>query len=144
MKPKEFIRQLEETELVAAIAAAESKTSGEIRVYISHKKPHDVLHAAQRTFESLGMTRTRERNAVLIFVAPAAQTFAVIGDTAVHQRCGTEFWNTLTDEMTGHFRKSEFAAGIFHAVHKAGALLAQHFPRRPDDVNELPDAVAHD
>jgi uncharacterized membrane protein len=144
MKPRKFISQLPEAKLVAAIAAAERKTSGEIRVFISHKKLADAVGAAQRAFEDLGMTNTRERNGVLIFVAPAVQKFAVIGDRGVHERCGDEFWRVLADEMTGHFRKAEFTAGMLQAVHKAGALLAEHFPRRPDDVNELPDALAHD
>jgi hypothetical protein len=26
---------------------------------------------------------------------------------------------------------------------KAGELLARHFPRRPDDQNELPDEIEH-
>jgi len=31
--------------------------------------------------------------------------------------------------------------GIAAAVKEIGALLARHFPRRDDDVNELPDDV---
>jgi uncharacterized membrane protein len=144
VKTKQFISQMDEKKLVAAIAEVESKTSAEIRVFISHKKLDDALGAARRAFGDLGMSKTRERNGVLIFVAPAVRKFAVMGDAGVHQRCGDEFWNILADEMNGHFRKAEFTAGILHAVGKAGALLAQHFPRRPDDVNELPDDLAHD
>ena len=144
MKPKEFISQLDEAKLVAAIADAESKTSGEIRVFLSHHKPADAVAAAQRAFDKLGMARTRHRNGVLIFVAPKARKFAVIGDAGVHQHCGDEFWKALADEMSGHFRKAEFTTGIIHGIRKAGELLARHFPRQPDDVNELPDDIAHD
>jgi uncharacterized membrane protein len=144
MKPKQFISHLDEANLVAAIAEAESKTSGEIRVFLSHRKPDDAVAAAQRAFHQLGMTRTRQRNGVLIFVAPKARKFAVIGDSGVHQRCGDEFWKALADEMSGHFRKAEFTSGITHGIRKAGELLARHFPRRADDVNELPDDIAHD
>ena len=31
------------------------------------------------------MTATRDRNGVLIFVAPRAQKFAVIGDSGIHE-----------------------------------------------------------
>ena len=117
MKPKAFISQLDEASLVAAIAEAERKTSGEIRVFLSRRKPDDAVAAAQRAFDQLGMARTRERNGVLIFVAPKVRKFAVIGDAGVHQHCGDEFWK---------------------------ALAARHFPRQPDDVNELPDDIAHD
>ena len=59
MKPKDFISQLDEAILVAAIAEAERQTSGEIRVFLSHRKPDDAVAAAQHAFDRLGMARTR-------------------------------------------------------------------------------------
>ena len=144
MKTREFLAQLRHDEIVAAIGAAELKTSGEIRVFVSHRRLDDPMAAARRAFEKLGMTRTRERNGVLIFVAPRAQAFAVLGDSGVHERCGDSFWQQLAAELSEHFRQSQFTEGVVQAVAKAGELLAQHFPRQADDRNELPDAVAHD
>jgi uncharacterized membrane protein len=144
MKHRDFINRLQHDDIVAAIHAAEQKTSGEIRVFISHKKPKDAVAVAQKVFMKLGMTRTRQRNGVLIFVAPRAHKFAVIGDEGVHKRCGDEFWSAMAAEMTGYFKKSEFTQGILHGVRKAGGLLAEHFPHRPGDHNELPDSVAGD
>ena len=77
----------------------------------------------------------------LLFVAPRTHKFAVIGDAGVHSKCGDEFWSALATEMSGYFRRSEFTSGLVHGVRKAGELLAKHFPRRPDDTNELPDEV---
>ncbi len=144
MTATNFLKQLRHDEIVAAIREAEKKTSGELRVFISHKKIEHAVTAAQRHFMSLGMQKTRERNAVLIFVAPRTRKFAVVGDVEVHARCGDEFWNELAAEMSGHFRQSEFTRGLVHGLNKAGELLARHFPRRPDDRNELSDEVAHD
>jgi uncharacterized membrane protein len=90
------------------------------------------------------MEKTRERNAVLIFLAPDTRKFAVIGDLGVHARCGDDFWQELARAMTAHFRKSEFTEGIVQGIKRAGELLAEHFPRRPDDGNELSDRVEHD
>jgi uncharacterized membrane protein len=144
MNAKEFLKQLRHDDIVAAIRESEQKTSGEIRVFISHKQVEEPVAAAQSVFARLGMTKTRERNGVLIFVAPRAQKFAIIGDEGVHKQCGDEFWQTLAAEMTGHFKKFEFTQAVVHGVRKAGDLLAQHFPHRPDDRNELPDRIAHD
>ena len=144
MKHQAFLQALREDEIVAAVHQAEQKTSGEIRVFVSHKQIETPVLAAQAAFVRLGMTKTRERNGVLIFVAPRTHKFAVIGDEAVHTRCGDAFWRLLADEMSGHFKKGEFTEGLVHGVRKAGELLAQHFPHRPDDRNELPDRVAHD
>ena len=144
MKPKEFLSQLQNDEIVAAIRAAEQKTSGEIRVFISRHKPEDPIAAAQTQFAQLGMDKTKEKNGVLIFVAPSAHKFAVIGDAGVHAHCGNEFWQQVAAEMSGRFKKGEFTSGIIHAIKKAGDLLAKHFPHRPDDKNELPDDIARD
>ncbi|HLH52221.1 MAG TPA: TPM domain-containing protein [Verrucomicrobiae bacterium] len=144
MKARDFLKQLRHDDIVAAIREAEKKTSGEIRVFITRQEVEKAVPVAQRHFEAMGMARTRDRNGVLIFVAPRSHQFAVIGDTGVHARCGDEFWTALAGEMTAHFKRSDFTTGIVHAVTKAGDLLARHFPRRPDDTNQLPDNVETD
>ena len=144
MKTKEFLHRLDHGKLVAAIQQAELKTSGEIRVFVSRKHIEAPVTVAQEHFLRLGMTRTRDRNGVLIFVAPLSNKFAVIGDVGVHKRCGDDFWRKLAEEMTGHFKRSEFTTGLVQGIRKAGDLLAEYFPRRPDDQNELPDEVEHD
>jgi uncharacterized membrane protein len=144
MKTHKFLEQLRHDDIVAAIREAEKKTSGEIRVFISRQPVEAPVTVAQAHFQELGMEKTRDRNAVLIFVAPQSHKFAVIGDVEVHKRCGDQFWHILTAEMTTYFKDSHFNRGILHAIRKAGDLLAQHFPRRPGDQNELPDEVEHD
>jgi uncharacterized membrane protein len=144
MKQQAFIEQLQNEQIVAAIRAAEGKTSGEIRVFITRKETTDPLAAGQAEFTRLGMTKTAERNGVLIFVAPRSQKFAIIGDKGIHEKCGEAFWRAMAEEMTAHFKKTEFTQGIVSAIQKAGTLLGEHFPRRTDDQNELPDAVERD
>jgi uncharacterized membrane protein len=136
-----FIKQLDHPAIEAAIARAESLTSGEIRIAIIHEPTGNPLAKAQETFMQLGMTKTRNRNAVLILVAPSSQTFAVIGDVGVHEKCGGLFWQELTTTMSGFFRQGDFTAGLQQGIQRAGSLLAAHFPRQPDDQNELPDQV---
>jgi uncharacterized membrane protein len=130
MHHKTFTNHLQHDAIVAAIRDAEHKTSGRIGVSISRKRVVDPVPAAQAEFQRLGMNKSPERNGVLIFVAPRAHKFAVIGDEAVHAKCGAPFWQDLAQAMTGYFRKSEFTAGIIHGVQKAGELLAEHFPRK--------------
>ena len=144
MKARDFLSQLQHDAIVKTIAQAEEKTSGEIRVFISRKEPEDPVAAAQKTFLHLGMDKTKEKNGVLIFVAPRVRKFAVIGDAAVHARCGDEFWKEVAHEISTHFRKGDFSEGILHGITRAGKLLAEHFPHHPGDKNQLPDDIAHD
>jgi uncharacterized membrane protein len=129
MHPRKFSRHLQHNHLVEAIQQAELKTTGKIQVSISPKRVDDPVAAAQAEFLRLGMNQSPERNGVLIFVSPRSHKFAVIGDEAVHAKCGDKFWRMLADAMTGYFHKSEFTPGIIHGVQKAGDLLAEHFPR---------------
>ncbi len=133
--------KIDHDRVVAAIAAAELKTSGEIRVVIARERAPDPVAAAQRHFERLGMTQTASRNGVLIFLAPRSHTFAVIGDTAIHEKCGDAFWRLLTAAMATHFKRGEFTEGLIHGIEHAGKLLAEQFPRAAGDRNELPDKI---
>ena len=126
---KKFIKQLPHDRLVGAIREAEKKTTGQIRVLVSHKSVADPVAAAQEEFARLNMAKSSERNGVLIFVVPRSRKFAVIGDAGVHAKCGDAFWQELAQAMTDYFRKSEFAEGLAHGIRKAGELLAEHFPR---------------
>jgi uncharacterized membrane protein len=141
MRTKDFLEKLDHDRIVRAIAAAEAKTSGEIRVFVQRGEIVDIMAAARARFQKLGMTRTRERNAVLIFVAPRAQKFALIGDEGVHAKCGEAFWQHLVEAMQTHFKVENFTDAVVHAISETGRLLAEHFPRRRDDRNELSDAV---
>ncbi|MEO6872372.1 MAG: TPM domain-containing protein [Chthoniobacterales bacterium] len=141
MRTKHFLGQLDHARIVKAIGDAEQATSGEVRVFVQRGEVEDPVAAARTQFEKLGMTATRQRNGVLIFVAPRSQKFAVIGDEGIHQRCGDGFWQHLVDAMALHFRAENFTDAVVHAIERIGELLSEHFPRLPDDKNELPDAV---
>jgi uncharacterized membrane protein len=142
MRTKEFLSKLEHDRIVRAIREAESNTSGEIRVFVQRGKLSvDPLIVAQKKFQRLGMHKTRERNAVLIFIAPRAHKFAVVGDKAVHEKCGEQFWQRVVDGMRTHFQNEKFSHALTEAVNEVGKVLATHFPRTSSNANELPDEI---
>lgn len=136
-----FLSPINEARVVAAIAAAEARTSGEIRVFISSHKTPEPVTAAEKHFERMNMTQTAQRNGVLFFIAPASHTFAVVGDRGVHEKCGSTFWTELAAAMGEKFQQGDFTHGLVLGIQRAGDLLARHFPRDPGDKNELPDRV---
>jgi len=144
MKPREFIDKLDDDRVTAAIANAERKSSGEIRVFVSNGKPSDALVAAAAQFLKLGIDKTRERNGVLVFFAPKVQQFAVVGDEGIDAKCGQDFWRQIASRITAHLKANEFTEAVVDAVNHIGDVLAKHFPRSPDDRNELPNQVARD
>ena len=129
MRTKEFLSKLEHDRIVHAIREAESKTSAQIRVYIRRGKLNgDPLIPAQKKFQGLGMHKTSERNAVLIFVAPRAHKFAIVADQAIHEKCGELYWQRVVDLMREHFRNERFSDALVDAIRDIGSVLATHFP----------------
>src|SRR6266446_1022343 len=144
MRTKEFLSKLEHDRIVRAIQEAETKTSAQIRVYIQRGKLNgDPLIAAQKKFQRLGIHKTSERNAVLIFVAPRAHKFAIVGDQAIHEKCGELYWQRVVDLMREHFRNERFSDALVDAIRDIGGVLALHFPKRSTSA-DLPNEIIED
>ena len=130
--------------IVACIKAAESSTSGEIRVFVEgHCTYMDPLDRAKELFAKLAMEKTAARNAVIIYIALIDRQFALFGDVAIYEKAGgADFWKKAADKLTGHLRKNEVTEGICNCINELGMALATHFP--PDPLikkNELPDEI---
>ncbi|MEO6846738.1 MAG: TPM domain-containing protein [Chthoniobacterales bacterium] len=133
MKPKHLHAKLDDARIVAAIADAESKTTGRIHIFISHRHlgKDDVMQRARARFEKLRLTSTEAHNTILIYLLPHEQKFAILGDSGIHEKCGAECWNALAEQMRNHLVREEFAEAILDTIQQAGQLLATHFPQRP-------------
>ncbi len=143
METQEFIQYLDEPRIVAAIAAAEKQTSGEIRLFVSHRPlgTDDIRTRAQARFEKLGMTATSNRNGVLLYFLPRDQKFVILGDTAIHEKCGEDFWAAVAQGLQQELRGGNFTRAIVNAITKVGEALKVHFPVQFDDQNELPNEI---
>jgi uncharacterized membrane protein len=143
-RKKHVLDKESQHKIVACIKEAESKTSGEIRVFMEHHCEYmDALHRAQELFKHLSMEKTVARNAILIYVAITDKQFALYGDKAIHEKAGgAEFWKGAAAKLTGHLRKKQLVEGICNCIHELGTELTTHFPYDPSiKKNELPDEI---
>lgn len=143
-KPAAFLSQAEQEQVMAAVAAAERRTSGEIRVFVERRLPlwiRDPYRRARRVFARLGMHATAERNGVLVYLATVSHRFAIVGDEELHRHVGDGFWRETAQGMAAHFAADRFGDGLAEAVARVGERLAERFPRRAGDVNELSDEI---
>lgn len=99
-----------------------------------------VRARAEQAFMEQGVTETRERSGVLLFLSETEHRVELLADRGIHERVGTEVWQALVADVVSAIRSGQAAAGITRAVDAIGARLAEHFPPSPEDVNELPDA----
>lgn len=132
----------QEKALLDAIALAESKTSGEMRVHIENTLSGSVLTRAADVFAQLEMHKTAERSGVLFYIAITDRQFAIIGDKGINEKVPAKFWDTVRDAVQQYFRKDDFVGGLVLGVTMAGAELAKHFPRSANDINELSDDIS--
>ena len=137
----------EDLKLISAkIADVEHSTSGEIRVSVRHKRNWSErkfpLHeVALHEFTRLGMHKTKHRTGVLILLLMSERKFHIIADEGIHTKVEEGTWDRVAKTMAEHFKKGNFCKGICDAIGAVGATLIKHFPRRPDDRNELSNDV---
>jgi uncharacterized membrane protein len=141
MTQKEFLAMLDQQRIVDAIAAAEKRTSGEIRVHVQPLARGDIRNVAERTFERLGMTKTALRNGVLLFIACEEQRFTILGDRGIDEKVPAGFWDEIAAKLTIRFQHGELTDGIVEAIESAGRQLGAYFPRASDDVDELANEI---
>ncbi len=142
--PQDFLPDDDERKVVEAIKAFEKKTSGEIRVHLDYRAPADELVRAKEVFQQVGMTQTRQRNAVLFYVSVSDHRFAVVGDEGINAVVDQAYWNRVRDAVVARFKKGDHVGGLTSGIDMAGSTLAEHFPFDPNDVNELPDDLSRD
>jgi uncharacterized membrane protein len=142
MSRHKLIKKLDNEKIRGAIAAAEKRTSGEIRVSVAPFFWGRVKPVAERAFRRLGMEKTKQRNGILFFIVPARKRFVVLGDEGIHAKVGQEFWDKIAAAMAECFGKGEFSDGLVGGIEAAAEGLTAHFPYDAEsDVNELPDDI---
>lgn len=136
-----FTRQDKER-IAAAIAQAEQKTSGEIRVHIDRRGEEDPVRRAAEVFMELGMDRTKARNGVLFYLALAERQFVILGDEGINDKVPDGFWTEIRDTVLARFKAGQFVEGLTEGIGLAGEALAAYFPYQQDDADELPNEVS--
>jgi putative membrane protein len=112
------------------------------RLLISKAEMDARVHeAAFMQFYSSGLYRTREANGVEIFLSIFEKRVVVIADRGIHEKMGNVHWDDVRDRIIHGIHAGKAREGICSAIEACGDSLAKHFPRRSDDVNELPDQV---
>ena len=141
MPRREFLTEDEEKRIVDAIASAENRTTGEIRVHIEFKCRKDPLERAKKVFHLLEMDQTKARNGVILYIATDDRKVAIYGDVAISEKVENNFWQDEIDTLTSKFKENLFAEGIEIVVGDIGEKLREFFPGRGKDSNELSDEI---
>jgi putative membrane protein len=96
--------------------------------------------AALEQFVVRGISRTKNRTGVLIFVSLAEHYARIVADEGIAAKVQHADWQDAVDVLTAHMRDGRIREGLIAAVERCGAVLATRAP--PDgSPNELPDRL---
>ena len=100
-----------------------------------------VRAAAVRHFKVGADRRTHGRTGVLLYLSMREHRAEIVADEAIATKVDAEVWGQAMADMLAEIRKGHVGEGLAAGVRDVGKVLAEHFPRSEDDVNELPDRL---
>ncbi|MFO6448462.1 TPM domain-containing protein [Erythrobacter sp. NE805] len=100
-----------------------------------------VHNQAVRQFKVGAERRTTGRTGVLIYLSMREHRAEIVADESIAAKVPAEVWGEAMGDMLAHIRHGRIAEGLAVGIRDVGHVLAEHFPRAEDDVNELPDRL---
>jgi putative membrane protein len=104
-------------------------------------KTKRTLDRAVSLFKVGAERRTHGRTGILIYLSMREHRAQILADEAIASKVPPETWGEAMAAMLAHIKHGRCADGMIAAVEKVGVVLAEHFPRAENDVNELPDRL---
>ena len=112
------------------------------RLFVPPKRlEQKVAERAVRAFHEHELAHTRDRSGVLFFFSLFERRVFLLADKGIYARLTQEILDTHARELAAAIKAGTAATTLLAELRSVGAVLAEHFPRRPDDTNELPDEV---
>jgi len=130
----------------AAIRDSERSHGGELRFAVEaglHLMPLlkgvTPRQRACEEFSRLGIWDTEHNSGVLIYLQLIDRRIEIVADRGISAKVGQHRWDAICRRMEAAFRAGRFEDGALEAIREITALLAEHFPARPANPDELPD-----
>lgn len=130
----------------AVIKASESAHRGEIRFVLEGGLSLPLLvknttprERAVAVFSDLRVWDTEENSGVLLYLQLVDRDIEIVADRGINVRVTHEQWEAICQRMEAAFRSGRIEEGVVAGLREITALLAQHFPARAENPNEMPD-----
>jgi putative membrane protein len=104
-------------------------------------KHRRVRRRAIAIFQAAAAGRTSGRTGILIYLSMAERRAEIVADEAILKVADEHTWGEAMTALLTEVRQGRPGDGICAAIERIGAVLAEHFPRSPTDVNEIPDKL---
>jgi putative membrane protein len=88
-------------------------------------------------FTAQGLHYTRAHTGILILASLLEHRVEVLADRGINEKVAAGTWNEIVQFLTAGLKSGSACDGYCKAIERCGEILAQHFPRSPDDTDEL-------
>ena len=112
-----------------------------MRLVPRHLQRTAAHREAMEQFMLRGVSRTRERTGVLIFVSLAERYARIVADDGIAAKLPQAEWQAIVDALTVELSHGRICDGFTLAIAACGKILKAHFPASADDSNQLPDRL---
>ncbi len=130
-----------ETLLAFVIGSVAVNKIGALKRMLTSKKKKEerTLTAARAAFVEAGVSRTRDRSGILVFVSELERIVCVVPDVGIDPAALGDGWKKGLAALDAAVLELDVQA-FTTALTALGPVLGEKYPRREDDENELPDA----
>jgi len=101
----------------------------------------EVKEKAVVSFVEQGLHETRDRTGILILISLFEHRVQVLADSGINAKVPAHTWDQIVDIIIDGLKNKRSAAAICQAIERCGELLQEHFPRKHDDTDELPNLI---
>jgi putative membrane protein len=108
---------------------------------LPNTKASRVRRRALLLFRLTAENRTRGKTGVLLYLSLAERRAELVADAAITAKVSPETWGDAMAALIDAVKDGRPGDGMVASIGKIGQVLAEHFPRSPDDTNELPDRL---
>lgn len=96
---------------------------------------------AHEQFLELGLSSTKDRTGVMLFVSVAEHYVEILADRGVHAHVSAAVWDRIIADFTQAIRAGRVADGFVQAIEACAHAMAGPCPWHEDDRNELPNRL---
>ncbi|MDK2955579.1 MAG: putative rane protein [Desulfovibrionales bacterium] len=112
------------------------------RPFIARQAMDEEVHeAALVNFYTLGLHRTRDLTGIIILVSVFERKVQILADKGINDKVPPLAWESVAEELTRGIRENRAGEALCAAVRRCGEIIAEHFPIKADDTNELPNLI---
>jgi putative membrane protein len=112
------------------------------RLFVSAERAEEMAEEqAFQEFYRQGLHKTERATGVLIFVSLLEHQVVVLGDEGIAQEVTPELWLEVDRAVLAGVRSGALCEGLVDGIRRCGEVLAEHFPPRDGDRDEVPNRV---